>query len=47
MHPIACLYGPRFLMAWNIHVSCATWGIAMHGVAMHVIATQGIHLGKY
>ena len=44
MHPIICLHGPYFLVPWNIHVlcnlQCATRGIAMHGVAMHVAATQ-------
>ena len=49
-----CLREPRFLVAWNIHVSCnlscATDGIAMHGtiewntdgMAMHAIAMHGI-----
>ena len=42
--PITCLRGPRFLVAWNIHVLCnlpyATRGITMHEVAMHVTAAQ-------
>ena len=50
-NPIMCLRGPCFLVVWNIHVSCnllcPICGIAMHGVAMHVTATQWIRLGKY
>ena len=52
MHPCyVFLHGPSFLMAWNIHVSCnlscATYEIPRHGVAMRVTATEGTHLGKY
>ena len=40
---IMCLYGPCFLMAWNIHISCnllcATRGIATHRIAMRGVAT--------
>ena len=24
MYPVTCLRGPRFLIAWNIHVSCSS-----------------------
>ena len=37
-NPIACLREPRFLVAWNIHVSCnsscATRGIVTHGTCI-------------
>ena len=49
--PITCLREPRFLVAWNMLVSCnlpcATHEITTHGVATHVTATQGVCLGKY
>ena len=49
--PAMCLHGPRFLIAWNILISCnlpcAMHGIVRHGVATHVTATQGTCLGKY
>ena len=32
--PVTCLRGPRFLMAWNIHVLC-NLPCAMHGIATH------------
>ena len=43
--PVTCLHEPRFLVAWNIHISCnlsyATHQIAMHGIVMHGIASRG------
>ena len=49
--PVICLHGLRFLMVWNIHVSCnllcATCGIVRHRVAMHVTAMQETCIGKY
>ena len=49
--PVICLHGPRFLVAWNIRVSCnlpcATCVIVRHGVAMRVTAMQVTRLGKY
>ena len=44
------LHGPRFLMAWNIHISCGTTrvystiltrGMATRGIVMRVTATDG------
>ena len=43
---VMCLRGPRFLVAWNIYVSCnlpcATCRIAMGGITTHGIAVCGI-----
>ena len=37
--PVTCLREPRFLVAWNIHVSCnllcATRGIVTREIATH------------
>ena len=39
--PITCLHVPRFLVTWNVHVSCNLLCVTCE------IATQGTHLGKY
>ena len=48
--PVTCLHGPRFLVAWNIYISCnlpcATRAIAMHRIAVHRIAVHGIAMRK-
>ena len=51
-NPVMCLHGPRFLMAWNIHVSCnlscATWNShvwSIRIVATHAIAMNGTRVG--
>ena len=45
-NPVAWLRGPRFLVAWNIHVSCnsscATRGILTRGIITRAIVTRGI-----
>ena len=44
-NPIMWLCGPRFLVVWNIHISCnsscATHGIVTCGIMMHGIVTCG------
>ena len=48
---ITCLHEPRFLVVWNIHISCnlpyATCGIVRHEVVTCVTAIQVTRLGKY
>ena len=43
--PVRWLRGPRFLVAWNIHILCnlsfATCGIVTHGIIMHGIVMRG------
>ena len=41
-NPVTYLRGPRFLVAWNIHVSC-NLSCAMRGIVTREIATRGTH----
>ena len=38
--PVTWLHGPRFLMAWDIHVSCNS-SCATHGIVTRGIVTHG------
>ena len=48
-NPITWLRGPRFLVAWNIHVSCnsscAICGIITRGTGHDTIAMNGTCVG--
>ena len=41
--PVACLRGPRFLVAWNIHVSCTTRGCCTRGYYTRGHYTRGYY----
>ena len=40
-NPVTWLHGPRFLVAWNIHVSCNS-SCATHEIVTRGIITRGI-----
>ena len=40
-HPVTWLRGPRFLVAWNIHVLCNS-SCATRGIIMRAVVTRGI-----
>ena len=52
---VTCLHGPRFLVVWNIHISCNLWSVITCGIATHWSSymcntdTRNIiiYLGKY